>query len=140
VKRLILFAGLAVSLVVPTGAVALFTAAGTSPGARTGATSWEKLELYRMAEEAAQLDAQATAATTGTVSELRRIARNSRAWAERYETEPEWEEFAAATSAYAQLLADGLGEPGLVTREDYERVVSRFRAAVEGLPEKLPLS
>jgi hypothetical protein len=139
-KRLILFAALAVSLVVPTGAVALFTAAGTSPAAQTGATSWEKLELYRMAEEAAQLDAQATAATPGMVSELRRIARNSRAWAERYETEPEWEEFAGATSAYAQLLADGLGEPGSVTREDYERVVSRFRAAVHGLPEKIPLA
>jgi hypothetical protein len=139
VKRIVLFGALAVSLLVPAAAAGLFASASTESADRTHASSFEKLELYEMFKEAARLDAQSTDATPGTVLEFRRIARETLAWANRFDADPEWEEFARATSAYASLVAKGLSNPGSVTREEYEQAVDRVDAANARLPERLPL-
>jgi len=142
-KRFALFSALAVSLLVPTGAMALVLGAvATTPSPSAGstyATSWDKVELYDSFKELARLDAQRQAATPGTITELRRISRNANAWANTHDTDTVWEEFARATSAYADVLADAISNPKSVTREQFDAAVDRINAAHDALPDEIPL-
>lgn len=143
-KRLALFSALAVSMLVPAGAVALLLgAAMTTPDPASGssyATSWNKVDLYESFKELAQLDAQAKAPTPGTIGELRRISRNATAWANEYDTDAVWEEFARAMGAYADLLADFMTNPKSVTRRQFDAAVDRLNAAHDALPDEIPLA
>jgi hypothetical protein len=142
--RLLLFAALATSLLVPVGGVAVAVAAATSTPATPSPdeirppTQFEKADLVAIEEELEALDRVATPESGPQILEARRIAREARAWAVRFEAEPEWEEFALATSALAALIADGLQNPASFPADDYNRAVERVRAAAErALPIEL---
>ena len=141
-KRFALFSALAVSLLVPAGAMAVVLGAVTttpSPADSSYATGLDKVELYDMFKELAQLDAQSQVATPGTIGELRRISRNANAWANQFDTESVWEEFARAISAYADVLADAMSKPKSITREQFDAAVDRINAAHDALPDEIPL-
>jgi hypothetical protein len=143
VKRIGLFSALAVSLLVPGGAMALLLGAVvTTPSPAAGssyAASFDKVELYESYKELARLDAQAQAATPGTIAELRRISREAKAWADKFDTDAVWEEFAQAISGYAGLLADALTKPRSITRAQFDAAVDRINAAHDALPDEIPL-
>lgn len=141
-SRLLLFAALAASLFVPAGGVAIAMAAATAPPAAPSAdatrppTDFDKDEIVAIHNELDALDRRATPGSTAQIVEARRIAREARAWAVRFEAEPEWEEFALATSALAAVIADGLDNPTTFSRAAYDRAVDRVTAAAKGLPEE----
>jgi hypothetical protein len=140
--RLFLFSALATSLLVPAAGVAVAIAAVTSPPARYSPdesrppTQFDKADLKAIHDELVALDLGATPGTTAQIAEARRIAREARAWAVHFEAEPEWEEFALATSALASVIADGLEHPETFSSRAYDRAVARERAAAE---EALPI-
>jgi hypothetical protein len=143
-SRLFLFAALAASVLVPTGFMAVAVAALTAPPARPSPdatrppTQFEKADLVAIKDELEALDRVATPGSTAQILEARRIAREARAWAVRFEADPEWEEFALATSALAALIADGLESPAAFSPDDYDRATERVRAAAEqALPIEL---
>jgi hypothetical protein len=82
------------------------------------------------------MDLHATPGSSAQISEARPIARKARTWAVRFEAEPEWEEFALATSALAAVTADGLENPAALSSAANERAVERERAAAE---EAIPI-
>lgn len=140
--RILLLAALAASLLVPAGGVAVAIAAATS-GPYTPAanetrppTQFDKADLKAIHDELVAMNLHATPGSSAQISEARRIAREARSWAVRFEAEPEWEEFALATSALAAVIADGLENPAALSLAAYERAVERDRAAAE---EALPI-
>jgi hypothetical protein len=141
VTKLLLFAALAISLLVPTGAIAIVVAAATSPPATRSpdelrpATEFDRDQIVAIHNELAELDRRATPGSTARVLEARRIAREARSWSARLEAEPEWEELALATSALAAVIADGLEHPAAVSPRAYDRAVARLRAADEAIPD-----
>jgi ABC-type phosphate/phosphonate transport system substrate-binding protein len=80
------------------------------------------------------LDQRATPGSAGQIGEARRIAREARTWSVQFDAEPEWEEFALATSALAASMADALEHPEAFSAADYDRAVERLRAAARALP------
>jgi hypothetical protein len=141
-SRLLLFAALAASLLVPAGFVAVAVAAVTAPPARPSPdatrppTEFEKDNLVAIHNELSALDRRATPGSTGQILEARRIAREARTWAVRFEAEAEWEEFALATSALATVIADALEKPSAFSSTAYDRAVKRVRAAESALPDE----
>ena len=140
--KLLLFAGLAISLLVPACGVALAVAAVTSDPVTPAAgelrppTQFEKADLVAITEELEALDRIATPGETAQILEARRISREARSWAVHLEAEPEWEELALATSALAALIADE--SPSTFPQDEYERAVARMRLAQEhALPLEL---
>jgi hypothetical protein len=136
VNRAPLFAALAGSLLVPTSAVALLLAAATAPAAApapgTGHPSeLDKDDIIAIHNELEALDRRATPGSAGQIAEARRIAREARGWSVHWDAEPEWEEFALATSALAALLANGLEHPEAFSAANYDRAVARMVAAGE---------
>ncbi len=143
-NRLVLFAALAASLLVPAGGVAVAIAAVTSPPARYSPddtrppTQFDKADLKAIHDELVAMDLHATPGSSAQIDEARRIAREARAWAVHFEAEPAWEEFALATSALAAVVADGLEHPEMFSSRAYDRAVARDRAAAdEALPIEL---
>ena len=140
--RFPLFSALALSLLVPAAGVAVAIAAVTSPPARYSPdesrppTQFDKADLKAMHDELLALDMRATPGVSPQIAEARRIAREARTWAVHFEAEPEWEEFALATSALAALIANGLEHPETFSSRAYERAAARERAAAE---EALPI-
>lgn len=142
--RLLLFAALAASLLVPAAGVAVAIAAVTAPPARYSPddtrppTQFDKADLVAIYDELKALDLHATPRSRGQIIEGRRIAREARTWAVRFEAEPEWEEFALATSALATVIADALENPVTFSSPAYDRAVERARVASEqALPIEL---
>jgi hypothetical protein len=139
--KVLLFAGLAISLLVPACAVALAVAAATSDpvtptaGELRPPTQFEKADLVAITKELEALDRIATPGETAQILEARRISREARSWAVHFEAEPEWEELACATSALASVIADGLEHPAAFSPRAYDRAVARLRAADEALPD-----
>jgi hypothetical protein len=139
--KLLLFAALATSLLVPAGGVALAVAAATSapvkpsPDEIRPATEFDKDQIVAIRNELAELDRRATPGSTAQILEARRIAREARTWAVHFESEPEWEEFALATSALASVVADGLEHPAAFSPRAYDRALARLEAADEALPD-----
>lgn len=139
-SRALLFAALAASLLVPAGAVALAVAAGTTPSSPPApGTAWptelDKDEIVAIHNELEALDQRATPGSAGQIGEARRIAREARTWSVRFDAEPEWEEFALATSALAASMADALEHPEAFSAADYDRAVERVKAAGRALPD-----
>lgn len=137
--RALLFCALAVSLLVPAGAVGLAVAAGTSPSAPPAPgsarpTEVDKDDIVAIHNELEALDRPATPGSVGQIGEARRIAREARTWAVQFDAEPEWEELALATSALAALMADALEHPDAFAAADYDRAVERLGAAERALP------
>jgi hypothetical protein len=84
------------------------------------------------------MDLHATPGSSAQIGEARRIAREARTWAVRFEAELEWEEFALATSALAAVIADGLEHPATFSSLAYQQAVEREQAAAEAaLPIEL---
>jgi hypothetical protein len=140
VNRALLYVALAASLLVPAGAVALFVAAATAPAAPPAPgtahpSEFDQDDIIAIHNELEALDRRATPGSAGQIAEARRIAREARAWSVHWDAEPEWEEFALATSALAALLANGLEHPEALSAADYDRAVARMVAAAEALPE-----
>ncbi len=140
--RPLLFSALAASLLVPAAGVAVAIAAVTSPPASYSPdearppTQFDKADLEAIHDELVALDLRATPGASAEIAEARRIAREARAWAVHFEAQPEWEEFALATSALASVIADGLEHPEMFSSRAYDRAVARERAAAE---EALPI-
>ena len=140
--RVLLFAALAASLLAPAGGVALAIAAATSPAHPPAPnetrppTQFDKADLKAIHDELVAMDLHATPGSSAQISEARRIAREARSWAVRFEAEPAWEEFALATSALAAVIADGLENPAAFSSQAYQQAVDRERAAAE---EALPI-
>lgn len=136
-SRLLLFAALGVSLLVPAGAAAVAVAAATSapttpsPDETRPPRQFDKADLLAIYEELEALDAHATPGSTGQILEARRIAREARTWMVRFEADPAWEEFALATSALAAVIAEGLEKPEAFSSIRYERAAERAQAAAE---------
>lgn len=142
--RILLFAALAVSLLVPAGGIAVAIAAVSSPPARYSPDDtrpprqFDKADLKAIHDELVAMDLHATPGSSAQISEARRIAREARTWAVRFEAEPEWEEFALATSALAAVIADGLENPATFSSLAYAQAAERERAAAEAaLPIEL---
>jgi hypothetical protein len=139
--KLLLCAGLAASLLVPAGGVAVVVIAATSaPATRSPdelrpATEFDKDQIVAIRNELVELDRRATPGSSAQILEARRIAREARTWAVRFEAEPEWEELALATSALAAVIADGIEHPAAFSPRAYDRAVARLRAADEALPD-----
>jgi hypothetical protein len=140
-RKVLLFGALAASLLVPAGAVALAVAAATSgpvtssPDEIRPATEFDKDQLVAIRNELAELDRRATPGSTAQILEARRIAREARTWAVHFESEPEWEELALATSALAAIIGDGLEKPTAFRAAAYDRALARLQAADQALPD-----
>jgi hypothetical protein len=130
VTRLVLVGALLVSLIVPVGGLAMVTFAGGS----SGPSEWEKDEMIDLYNGLTRVEEQARPGSAGHIAEANRIAQAAAAWAQQHEGEPEWEEFAAATSALASLLADGIAGSPSFSDAEYDRAVNRINAALAGLP------
>jgi hypothetical protein len=138
--KILLFAGLSISLLVPASGVAVVVAAATSepatrsPGEVRPPTQFEKAGLVAITKELEALDRVAAPGETAQILEARRISREARSWTVHFEAEPEWEELALATSALAALIADGLENPSAFPQDGYDRAVARVRLAQEHAP------
>jgi hypothetical protein len=130
VTRLLLAGALLVSLIVPVGSLAMLTVADST----TGPSEWEKDEMIDLYNELTRVEEQARPGSSGHVAAANRIAQAAAAWAEQHEAEPEWEEFAAATSALASLLAQWIAESPSFSEAEYDHAVDRINAALAGLP------
>jgi len=130
VTRVVLLGALLVSLVVPVGSLAMLTVADTT----TGPSEWEKDEMIDLYNELTRVEEQARPGSAGHIAEANRIAQAAAAWGQEHEAEPEWEEFAAATSALASLLADAIAGAPSFSETEYDRAVDRINAALAGLP------
>jgi hypothetical protein len=130
VTRLLLAGALLVSLIVPVGSLAMLTVADRT----TGPSEWEKDEMIDLYNELTRVEEQALPGSSGHVAEANRIAQAAAAWGEQHEAEPEWEEFAAATSALASLLAQWIAESPSFSEAEYDHAVNRINAALAGLP------
>ena len=140
-SRALLFLGLALSLLVPASALALFYVGATTsvppPGpGELHASEFHKDDIVAIHNELLALDELATPGSAGQIAEARRIAREARAWSVRLDADPEWEEFALAVSALAAMLADGLEHPETFSAAEYVRAVARVDAARAALPEE----
>ena len=129
--RILLFAALAVSLVVPAGGLAVLAGVDTNPSAPSELEKDELIDLYN---ELTRVEELARPGSTGHVDEARRIAHDASVWAETFEASAEWEEFASATSAMATLLADGIANSPSFSEAEYNRAVDRINAALARLP------
>ena len=78
----------------------------------------------------------ATPASKNHPAEARRLAREAKAWADRFEAEPEWEEFALATSGMASVLARVFADPPSVPERDWDAAAARLDAAGLALPRE----
>jgi hypothetical protein len=132
VTRLLLGLALAVSLIVPVGGLAMVTA-GMAGGAST-TSEWDKDELIDDYNQLTRVEEQARPGSAGHIAEARRIAQETLVWAKENDAEPEWEEFAYATSALATLLADGLAGLPSFSETRYDHAVDRINAALAALP------
>jgi hypothetical protein len=132
VTRLLLPLALAVSLVIPVGGLAMVTA-GMAGGAST-TSEWEKDELIDDYNQLTRVDEQARPGSAGQIAEARRIAEEALVWAKENEAEPEWEEFAYATSAMATLVADRIAGVPSFSETRYDHAVDRINAALATLP------
>jgi hypothetical protein len=121
-----------VSLVIPVGGLAMVTA-GMAGGAST-TSEWEKDELIDDFNQLTRVDEQARPGSAGQIAEARRIAQETLAWAKENEAEPEWEEFAYATSAMATLVADRIAGVPSFSETRYDQAVDRINAALAALP------
>jgi hypothetical protein len=140
VRRLLLLAALAASLLVPAGVVALAVAAASSPASTptpgsARPTEVNKDDIVAIYNELEALDRRAKPRSPGQIAEAQRIAREANAWAAQWDAEPEWEEFASATGALATLMAAALEHPRSFSAPEYDRAVDRLVAAGEALPE-----
>jgi hypothetical protein len=78
--KLLVFAGLAASLLVPAGGVAVVVVGATSAGARRSpdelrsATEFDKDQIVAIRNELAELDRRATPGSSAQILEARRIA------------------------------------------------------------------
>jgi hypothetical protein len=130
VTRLALIVALATSLLVPVGGLAMVAVAGSS----SSASEMEKDEMIDIYNQLTRVEEQARPGSAGHIAEARRIAREAAEWAELHEAGAEWEEFAAATSALASLLADGIAGSPSFSETEYDHAVDRINAALAGLP------
>jgi hypothetical protein len=140
-NRLLLFGALAASLLVPAGLVGVAVAAIAAPPARLSPdevrppTEFEKADLVAIEHELEALDRTSTPGSSGQIMEARRIAREARTWAVRFEAEPEWEELAVATSSLAALIADSLENPAAFSPDAHDLAFARVHRALDALPD-----
>jgi hypothetical protein len=131
VTRLLLFAALAVSLLVPVGALAVLAGVDPNPSSPSELEKDEMIDLYN---ELTRVEELARPGSAGHIAEARRIANEAAGWAERHEAGPEWEEFASATSALAGLLAEGIAGSPSFSETEYDWAVDRINTALAALP------
>lgn len=137
--RVFLIAALLASLAVPVGFLALLGADGGGSGtsSRSGSLpELEKDEIVHLYNELVRVEQLASPGSKGHAREARRIARDAVAWAQAHgaEPDPEWYEFAMATSDLAQIVAQGISGAPSFSDAAYRQAAARLDVAAAALP------
>lgn len=129
--RLVLFGAMLLSLAVPGGALAIISYAD----ADSTPSAYDKDEIIDIHNDLGDLAVSSVNhPTKETAAKAHELNAKALSWAERYEADPVWEEFAAATAAMAAVLARDVEKPGSVTDAEWNAAIARIDQAENQLP------